>query len=543
MAARRPRVRVDEPDVRVGISYERFSLEKQGSIPEQRAINEEVAAEHDIRLVKSFDDPAVSRTLADRNGLLELFDYLEGNREVRYIVVNELERLTAGVTQRSRVVKLCKRLGVTIVTEDMGAIDPFDDEKMHEADQRAIAGQGEVLKIRRRTRRNTRQKVLAGTVVMRPAFGTRMKPLIGPDGQELPPGTRLLDAQGKKLSSGELEVVEEEFEWLRQMFDWADEGLADEAIAARLTKAGVPTKNRRAAWRGTSVAGILTNRFYIGELKWGHTQTVRDADGRKRLVERAPDDPERLTLASPLGALVDPELFERVQSARAARAGRRRGRRRTYGRQLLDDFVYCGRCGHKMYGRNDAAGSRDAHRDVVIWRYYCYSTRPGYQPLPGYRGLCRTNHSMQAKKIVAALSELVTEDAPDGIVIVRPVVVDDSNTQRDLLSQEIQRLQMEQDRAEDLAIKGLISEAKLATTKATCQAAIAEATATLQAIEAQKTPEPFELSTDRRALLAELVELLGDDNIPVEDRRAALREFGVERIFVDSPRVDVELVA
>ena len=527
----------------MGVSYERFSLEKQGSIPEQRAINEEVAAEHDIRLVKSFDDPAVSRTLGDRKGLLELFAHLETNREVRFIVVNELERLTAGVTQRSRVVELCKRLGVTIVTEDMGVIDPFDDEKMHEADQRAIAGQGEVLKIRRRTRRNTRQKVLAGTVVMRPAFGTRMKPLVGPDGQELPPGTRLLDAHGKKISSGELEVVKDELKWLRRMFEWADGGCSDEEIAARLTKAGVPTKNGRAAWRGTSVAGILTNRFYIGELKWGHTQTVRDADGRKLLLERAPDDPERLTLASPLGSLVEPDLFERVQSARAARAGRHRGRRRTYGRQLLDDFVYCGRCGHKMYGRNDAAGSRDAHRDVVIWRYYCYSTRPGYQPLPGYRGLCRTNHSMQAKKIVAALSELVTGDAPGGLIVVRPVLLDNSDTQRNFLTQEITRLQAEQDRAEDLAIKGLISEAKLATAKATSQAAIAEASATLLAINAQTRPEPLVLSTDQRTLLSELVKLLGDDDIPVDDRRAALREFGVQRIFVDNPRVEVELVA
>ena len=531
----------------LGIAYARFSTQKQGSIAEQNAVNAEVAAAHGVRIEGDawFEDAGVSRSLSDRDGLMAGFRYLEEHREVRFIVVNELERLTAGVAQRAKVVELCKRLGITILTEDIGAIDPFDEDKMLEADQRAVSGHGEVLKIRRRTRRSLKAKVRSGTVAMRPAFGTRMKPLLGANGEELPAGTRLVDSQGKKVSSGVLEVDEAELPWLRRMFEWADKDVSDDQIAARLAEAQVPTKNGRggSAWRGNTVAGVLTNPLYKGEMTWGRTKTIRDADGRVRLVERDADDPERLTFPSPLGALIDPVLFERVQAKRAANAGRRRGRRRAYGPQLFDDLVYCARCGHKMYGRNDAAGSRDAHRDVVIWRYYCYSMRPGYLPLPGFGSVCKSVNSMQEKKILAALTLLTEAKPPTKLVKVRAVAAPDQNATRQLLNKQIVKLQAEHQRAVDLAVRGLLTAEELASAKETREAALADANAQLAMLDAGKRTESLTFNTERRELLAELVELLRDTALPVEDRSDALRRFGVRRVHVDGPRAHFEMIA
>jgi hypothetical protein len=325
------------------------------------------------------------------------------------------------------------------------------------------------------------------------------------------------------------------------MFEWADSGCADDEIARRLTAAGVPTKNGRSAWRGTSVAGILTNPLYKGEMTWGRCKTIRDADGRKRMVERDEDDPERLTFPSPLGTLVDPVLYERVQTKRAARLGRQ-GKRRTYATQVFDDYVYCGRCGHKMYGRNDAAGARDAHRNAIIWRYYCYSSRPGYTPLPGYPGVCTGVHSMPAKKILAALATLA-EAKSSALVTVRASVPEDRAAQRKLLAKEIADLHGEHERARSLAIKGLLTEDEFATEKAARDNALTDAQARLAALDAAKPSTTVRFSTEQRALLADLVELLGDTEIPVEDRRDALRRFGVKRLYVDSPRVRIELLA
>ena len=322
---------------KIGVGYSRFSTPKQGSIADQRARNDELAAENGVVLVARFADEGVSRELADRQDLQRLFDYLEEHAEVGFIVVNELERMTAGVGQRDVVARLCKRLRVTIL-EDQGAIDPFDEQAMHEADQRAVLASGEVLKGRRRTRRSLRQRVLAGTVAMRPAYGTRMKALLAPDGTELPHGARMLDATGKTVRSGVLETHPEELPWLIKIFEWAAEGVSYDAIARRLTEAAVPTKSGAELWRGTTVRGIVKNPLYKGDYEWGKQATLRDADGRKYLEKRQAGDPQRLRLASPLGAVVDTDLWERAQHVGAARSGRT-GTRRTYGPQLFDNLV------------------------------------------------------------------------------------------------------------------------------------------------------------------------------------------------------------
>src|SRR5580765_2301105 len=103
MSARRPPTSTTS---RLGVGYTRYSTEEQGSTAEQRAINDMIAADHGITVLETFTDEGVSRTLADRSGLQELFDYVESHREVRFLVVNELERITAGVGQRQKITSL-----------------------------------------------------------------------------------------------------------------------------------------------------------------------------------------------------------------------------------------------------------------------------------------------------------------------------------------------------------------------------------------------------------------------------------------------------
>jgi hypothetical protein len=129
------------------VNDSRFSDEKQGSIIEQEGINAELAEQHGHPLVARFSDAGVSRSIQERPGLMEMFDFISAHREVGFIIVNELERLTAGIAQRAEVVEVCQRLNVWLLTEDMDPIDPFDDDAMHGADQRAAAAKGEVLKI------------------------------------------------------------------------------------------------------------------------------------------------------------------------------------------------------------------------------------------------------------------------------------------------------------------------------------------------------------------------------------------------------------
>ena len=141
--------------------------------------------------------------------------------------------------------------GITLVAEDIGLIDPHDEDATYDADVRAINAKGEVLRSRRRK-------------------GVRMEPLVI-EGVELP-SVMPAPVNGRKIRSGVPELHSEEYPWLVQMFTWADEGLSVEEIARRLTREGVLTKTGKDAWPPNSIAGIVDNPFYRGELIWGRQQ-------------------------------------------------------------------------------------------------------------------------------------------------------------------------------------------------------------------------------------------------------------------------------
>lgn len=521
---------------RLGVGYTRYSTEEQGSTAEQLAINEMIAADHRITLLETFTDEGVSRTLADRPGLQRLFDYLESHRDVRFLVVNELERITAGVGQRQKITSLCKRLGITLVTEDVGLIDPRDEDAMYDADVRAVNAKGEVLKVRRRTRRNLRAKVVAGTTVaMRPPFGVRMKPLVI-EGVELPSGMPAF-VNGRKVRSGVPELHPEEYPWLVQMFTWADEGVSTEEIARRLTRECVPTKTGKDAWPPNSIAGILDNPFYKGELTWGRQQVLRDEDGKSYLEKRAEDDPGRVTRESPLGSIVDPELWDRVNARRLAARGQKNRTKKATPESVLDGIVFCGRCGHRMYTRIDNPRS---HKTVRI-RFYCPGKRPGMIPRAGYSP-CEKVNTILADNIIKGIASQPIRGGKTVEVKVTRGVAADAEKKSDRLQTRIREAEAEWANAKRLAVKGLLEDDDVAAVKAETQVVISEARATLGELAQAGKVEvvPFTgIVADR---FAELVGGLSDEEVPVELRKALLRDFGVTRIYVDNPGVRVELL-
>lgn len=522
---------------RLGVGYTRYSTDEQGSTTEQRAINEAIAADHRISLLETFTDEGVSRTLADRPGLREVFDYLEANREVRYLVVNELERITAGVGQRQQITAVCKRLGITLVTEDVGLIDPHDEDAMYDADVRAVSAKGEVLKVRRRTRRNLRAKVVSGaTVAMRPAYGVRMKPLVV-DGVELPSGMPAF-VGGRKVRSGELELHPDEYPWLLRIFAWADEGVASDEIARRLSDEGVSTKSGKAAWRSNTINGILDNPFYRGEIVWGRQQVLRDENGKPYLEVRAEDDPGRVVRNSPLGAIVDADLWNRVNTRRLARRGQRQMAKRTVPESVLDGAVFCGRCGHRMYARVDNPGR---YRSVRI-RFYCPGTRPGMVAKDGF-DQCRKVNTMLADRIIRGIgSQPIRGGATVEVTVTRGVAEIGPDRKRQRLQARLAQAEAEWANAKRLAIKGLLDDEELTATKAETDAVITEAQDALSELADAADIEvvPFIGAVSDR--FSELAEGLGDESVPVPLRQALLRDFGVARIYVDNPAIRVELL-
>lgn len=524
---------------RLGVGYTRYSTENQGSTAEQVAINEEVAAEEDVTLVRHFKDEGISRSISDRPGLRELFAYLEDHPEVGFLVVNELERMTAGVNQRQEIIRICKRLRITVVTEDMGCIDPHDEDKMHEADQRAVAAKGEVLKVRRRTRRNLRQKIRSKNVVaMRPPYGVRMKPLVmkNPDGTEteLPSGMSMLDSQGRKVTSGVLEKHPEEYPWLVKIFEWASTGTSINEICRKLMAAGVPTKTGKQRWDGTTIAGILANPLYKGEYVWGRRETLRHDDGRKFYEARPDGDPGVVTLESPLGAIIDPVTWETVQKVRESRTGTRMMERRAQDPQVLDHYVFCGRCGHKMYGR------ADPNQNGFTWRYVCLSSygSTSFRPVDGFGKPCTSGHSMSLKVLLKTLAgEPVSAKKAVSVTVVQGGIVG-SEVRRKRAENDLADAQQENENLTRLALKGLISDEEFEKNRAEIAEKLATATAKLATLDGpSEMGEEVPFAGEYQGQMQELVSRLADDSIAFELRRELLEKSGLHRIYVDRPRL------
>lgn len=522
----------------LGVAYARFSTDRQSSVEDQHRTNDGIAAAHGIRLLERFSDEAVSRTLSERRGLSALLQYLQEHREARYIVVNELERITGDLRQRVALSDICQELEVTILIED-GAVDPFDDEQQQVADKAAVDASAEVRKVRKRTRRSMKAKVTAGSVMMRPAFGTRMKPVVGPDGQIVPAGMRL-EVNGKVVRSGVLEVHEDELPWLQEMFRWvADEQCSLDEVARRLTAAGVLTKSGRSAWSRSSVRGILTNPFYRGEYVWGRQKTVHTGRG-KRLEDRPVGDPDRLVLDSPLGALVPVETWHRANEVMAARAGGRvHERRRVNPPRPFDGLVFCGRCGHKMYGRADEKPRKDGSRPDT-WRYYCIATRPGYGPIEGFGPPCTRSNAVSEKKIIDELAKLAAdpEQPPVQVRFVQPPVAADLAQRR---AQQLKELEARWRRTKEFGLRGILSADEVSTMKKTHDAEV-------QRLRAEGLPQDTSSHQNRYTFgaaeaLAGVIGLLRERKLPAEVLRAGLRDMGLVRVLADSPGLQLEWAA
>jgi len=537
--ARRPRQSaVPTRTEDLAVAYSRYSTENQGSTEEQMGVNEEIALSEGVTILKTFYDEGMSRSLSDRPGLQDMFAYLESHPEVGYIVVNELERMTAGVDQRQTITRLCKRNRVTILTEDIGRIDPHDEEKMQEADERAVGAKREVIKVRRRTRRVLRQKIkseINPIIAMRPAYGTRMKPLVTPEGVTLPSGMSMLDSRGRKITSGQLEKHPDEYPWLVKIFKWADEGMSLAEIARQLMANGVPTKTGKTTWDTTTIAGILDNPIYKGEYSWGNRKTLRDETGKRYYEWRDEEDPARVVKESPLGALVDVDMWQRINTRRATRGTTRAQLRRTLDPQALDHYVFCGRCGHKMYSRAEQTSKG------LSWRYVCLSSygSMNMRIIPEFGGRCEKAHSISLRDLISGLSG---ERGYGGKVLPLTGVVGGSakagtEATKKRLEAKILKAQEDEKRAVGLAVKGLISEEQLVEAKADVASEIATAQRQLAEVNSGADVVAAPIAEDRAFDLAAVASRLGDSEVPVDLKKQLLSQLNLEAIYVDKPRL------
>ncbi len=332
---------------------------------------------------------------------------------------------------------------------------------------------------------------------------------------------------------GRPEVVEHEAEIVRRVYRMCvDEDLGASLIARQLNAEGVPLAKAGKRWYDGTIHRILSNETYKGTWWYGKAHYVSTEDG-VRVHEQPKDD----WLGVPFPPLVDEETWERARVLRRRRFTR--AKRNTKVFYLLQHLVRCSECGLLM---GCSANTKKAvKRNGKLYKYALDPPRRYYKCY-GYQTLrlrCRERPMIRAERLEGLVWDEVKRVLanPDLIVAgIEALNSDDGgpDEERARLERDLQRVQLEEDRAIRLYVTGKITEEQLDHQRRF----ITERLERLRAeLDDSRAAEPAR--AEQRLLLegvAKWAQRAGDslDDLPDEERREVLR------LLLDGATIDGE---
>jgi len=288
---------------------------------------------YEIAPERVFEEVYSGAELWDRPVLTKLRETLILTRSIEALYVHSVDRLARDPVHLLILLEEADRHGVAIrfVTE------PLDDSDEGRLVQyvRGYAAKIEREKIRERTLRGKLAKVMSGKIL---GCGRSL--------------------YGYFTANGVRTIDETQALVVRQIYEWAGEGVAIREVARRLTAEGVPSPTGNEHWAKSTVSRILHESSYRGS-----AYAWRWKREGKMLVER--DREEWIAIppsASP--AIVDQKLWSAVQE-RLVRNKQLASRNASNPeRFLLRGYVRCGNCGFPMW----TDSRRHGEKNVVAYR-------------------------------------------------------------------------------------------------------------------------------------------------------------------------------
>jgi Site-specific recombinases, DNA invertase Pin homologs len=159
---------------------------------------------------------------------------------------------------------------------------------------------------------------------------------------------------GYKLEERTLEIIPEEAEVVRRIFAAYLSGRGKDDIARELNELGIPRTNGKEMWHPSTVAYILNNISYTGDMLWQKSFATNDIPFRQ--VRNTGQKPKYF-VEDCHEPIISKEDFERVQALFQSRRNQMKGEKSAKN-ALLAKKIHCGNCGtlfrrkvvnHKVY--------------------------------------------------------------------------------------------------------------------------------------------------------------------------------------------------
>lgn len=309
------------------VSYARYStdLQNEKSIEDQLALCREYATREGYTVVAEYCDAAKSgASVLGRTGLQDLLAAAYGGK-CDAVIVEHQDRLSRDQEDTAHIYKRLKHHGIKLLEVHGGEANTLT------VGMKSIVAEmfreDNVLKVKR----GMQGLLTAGKTAGGRAYGYRPVP-------------------GRP---GEPEVVEEEADVVRRIFEEYNAGTSPKAICRLLNAEGIaaprgklwaPSALLGFASRGT---GILRSPIYRGRIVWNRVTMVRDPDTGRRVSRVNPKD-EWQTAEAPDLAIIDAETWDQVQAQLEARSKPEAIVRQRRPQRLLSGLIKCGACGSGM---------------------------------------------------------------------------------------------------------------------------------------------------------------------------------------------------
>ena len=171
-------------------------------------------------------------------------------------------------------------------------------------------------------------------------------------------------------SDGQPEIVQEEAEIIKIIYNRFLKGDSLKTIADSLTSQNIPTPMKKENWSSSTIKSILSNEKYMGDALINKTYTV---DFLSKKVKTNNGERPKYYVENNHPAIIDKNTFNKVQEELARRSGKRKvkfvGTKTEQGKYsskyALTELLICGECG-TPYRRCTWTTREKAKK--IVWR-------------------------------------------------------------------------------------------------------------------------------------------------------------------------------
>jgi len=377
-----------------------------------------------------YADEGISGTRADKRDEFQRMIKDCYNHKIDYIITKSVSRFARNTAECIEFVRRLKALGIGVIFEEQNCDTLKCDSELLLTIHAGFA-QAESESMSRNITWSFRKKFEQGEVVFNYAK------MVG----------------YRKGADGQPEIIPEEAEILRQIYDMFLAGLTLREIRDKLHEEGVELRCGKVKWSISTIQNILRNEKYCGDAILQKTITI---DPISKIHKKNTGEAPMYYVKDNHVGIIDRETFNRTQEEIARRLNVRPSTDKLsvtgqgkYSRYALSDILRCGECGTKFRRVTWAKKGKKK----VVWRC-CNRLDYGTQ-------FCKTAPTIEEEEIqnavVRSMSKLSTDELNEFNAIMEASIgealgINVDAAERDMLTTRIKQLETEMMSKIDMSI-------------------------------------------------------------------------------------------